>query len=182
MPFTISGSVVRCELPLFAAASFALPITAPAYACFWAGLSCGLAAMAPTACFVACCAFCAMVCEKMATSRATPMVKPTWRMVLSEPEPTPRTCGGRDAMEAADRVGMARPIPTPMNSARQTTSHKVASPLSCASRIRPKAKHPAPAAAGRRGPMRSLRRPELGAISRETSGITDMPTAACSGV
>src|SRR5665648_962592 len=53
------------------------------------------------ACLVACWAFCATVCVKMATSRATPIVKPTWRMVLSEPEPTPRTSGGSEAMGAA---------------------------------------------------------------------------------
>ena len=106
------------------------------------------------------------------------MVKPTWRIVLSEPEPTPRTCGGSDAMEAADRVGIARPMPTPMKATRHITSHSVVSPPSCASRIRPTAKNAAPAAAGKRGPMRSFRRPALGATIRAITGITVIAMAA----
>ncbi len=106
------------------------------------------------------------------------MVKPIWRMVLSEPEPTPRTCGGSDAMDAAERVGIARPMPTPRKATLHITSHSEVLPPSWASRIRPMPKNAAPAAAGSRGPMRSFRRPELGAMIREITGITVSATAA----
>ena len=114
----------------------------------------------------------------MATSRATPIVKPTCRIVLSEPEPTPRTCGGSEAMEAAERVGIARPMPMPMKATRHITSQSVVPPPSCASSARPTAKNAAPAAAGKRGPIRSFSRPALGATSSASTGITVMATAA----
>ncbi len=85
-------------------------------------------------------------------------------------------------MEAADRVGIARPMPTPMKATRHMMSHSVVLPPSCASRMRPMTKHPAPAAAGRRGPMRSLRRPALGAMMRAMTGITVNAIAARSSV
>ena len=114
----------------------------------------------------------------MATSTATPSVKPIWRSVLSEPEPTPRTAAGSDAIEAAESVGMAKPMPTPMKAMRHMICPAVAEPFSCASRISPTVKEIAPTTAGTRGPMRSARRPALGAMTRATTGITVSTRAA----
>ena len=53
-------------------------------------------------------------------------------------------------MEAADSVGIARPMPTPSRATRHMTSHSEVLPPSWASRMRPAAKNAAPAAAGSR--------------------------------
>ncbi len=72
----------------------------------------------------------AAVWVKIATSSATPIVKPTWRRVFSAPEPTPRTWGGSDAIEAAESVGMAKPMPAPMKATRHMTSTRLVLPPS----------------------------------------------------
>ena len=79
-------------------------------------------------------------------------------------------------MEAAERVGMARPMPTPMKATRHITSQSwVSRPPSRASR-RGRWRRAAAAAAGKRD--RCGRTPALGATISARSGMIVTPGGA----
>ena len=111
-----------------------------------------------------------IVWANTATMIATPSRKPSWRAVLSMPEPAPLWPPGTALMPAARSAGSERPMPAPTRPLRQSTPESGSVRAMCPRAKRPAALRRAPITAGQRGPMRSVSQPAGGVSSITATG------------
>ena len=119
-----------------------------------------------------------MVWPKTATRMATPRRKPSCLLVLSMPEPEPRSPVGSDAMPAEVRHGKVIPRPAPTSAVRQATWTKGSVRITRARKKRPTKLTRAPMTASQRGPKRSISRPVKGENTRPAAGTKVTAAAA----
>lgn len=53
-------------------------------------------------------------CPRTVTSTATPSTMPTWRAMVTTPDPVAKRCGGIAETAALTSVGSVRPTPVPV--------------------------------------------------------------------
>ena len=120
-------------------------------------------------------------CWKMAPRPAIPVAMPTWRKVLLIPDAIPlrEWCTTPIAVDASSGLISPTPAPASRNPGISVVQPEPGSTAVIASSPAPTRIKPAPSR--RRTGTRTLRRPEIGATTKETSVTGKKRRPACSG-